>query len=307
MVLTSVLGFSIVFFSNAYSANVVVEDGYLHTTIMYPEGVVRGSDFNISILTENKGSNDRFNATTKIILPEKVLRSNDELEGVYDRVSGDSSYGKTITIHSFTNSTLGQHYINVELSHMYGSEYASSVALPITIREEPKLVINTNIQDSIYSNAEFPFIVNVESQGSDLRDVTIQVIPPEIVTFRGQTQYTFSSLDRDTPISLRSELATASAEEVDYEHYIPFQIIVNYTDNTDTQRTTSETISVLLRPKMFFEFGAEGGFWVGNFYFTPTISLGTFIGIPGGLIAIYKLYKKRIKKVRRAPLNYIPS
>lgn len=175
-------------------------------------------------------------------------------------------------------------------------ELSSSIALPITIREEPKLVISTSVQESIYSNAEFPFIINVESQGSALRDVTIRIIPPEIVTFRGQTQHTFSSLDRDTPISLRSELITASAEEIGYEHYIPFQITVDYTDDTDTKRSTSETISVLLRPKAFFEFGSDEGFWISDFYFTPTISFGTLIGIVFALIGMHKWRKKRGKE-----------
>ena len=295
------LSFSIVFLPNAYSATKLVEDVYIDTLITYPEGVVRGSDFNISLLTENKGSTDRFNATVKITLPEKVLNSNDELEGFYERVAGKSSYGRTFTIHSFPNSTLGEHFINIDLFHIDGSaERFSSVTLPITIHKEPKLVISTSVQESIYSNAEFPFIVNIESQGSALRDVTIKIIPPEIVTFRGQTQHTFSSLDRDTPISLRSELVTASTEEVGYEHYIPFQITVDYTDDTGTQRSTSETISILLRPKTFFEFGAEGGFWVGDIYFTPTISYGTLLGIPIASFGFYKWYKKRAKNKKQA-------
>ena len=237
----------------------------------------------------------------KITLPEKVLNSNGELEGFYGRVAGESSYGRTVTIHSFPNSTLGEHFVNIDLFHMDGStERFSSVTLPITIREEPKLVISTSVQESIYSNAEFPFIVNIESQGSALQDVTIKIIPPEIVTFRGQTQHTFSSLDRDTPISLRSELVTASAEEVGYEHYIPFQITVDYTDDTDTQRSTSETISILLRPKTFFEFGSEGGFWIGDIYFTPTISYGTLLGISVASFGFYKWYQKRAKNKKQA-------
>ncbi len=292
-----VLGFSLFFLPNAYSATKLVDDGSIKTSIIHPEGVVRGSDFNISLLTENPHSVDRLNATVKITFPEKIFSSNDELAWFYERIAGKSSYGKTITVYSFPNSTLGDHFINVDLSHMDGdNERFSSVALPITIRGEPKLVISTSVQDSIYSNAEFPFIVTIESQGSTLHDVTIKIIPPEIVTFRGQTQHTFSSIDRDTPISLRSELVTASTEEeVDYEHYIPFQITVDYTDDTDTVRSTSETVSILLRPKAFFEFGSEGGFWLGNFYFTPTISLGTFIGLPLGLFGLYRWHKRRTK------------
>ena len=290
------LGFSIGFLPNAYSATQLVEDWYLHTMITYPEGVVRGSDFNISLLTENTGSGDRFNATTRIMLPEKIFSSNDALEEFYGRVAGGSSYGRTVTVHSLSNSTLGEHFINIDLFHIYdGSERFSSVTLPITIREEPKLVISTSVQESIYSDAEFPFIVNIESQDSNLRNVTIKIIPPEIVTFRGQTQHTFSSLDKDTPVSLRSELITASDQKVDYEHYIPFQIIVDYTDDTDTERSVSETVSVLLRPKAFFEFGAEGGFWLGSFYFTPTISFGALFGVLVGLIGFYRWHKTREK------------
>lgn len=288
--------FSILFFPNAYSAIQKVEDGYIDTVITYPEGIVRGSEFNISFVTENKGSVDRYNATMKIFLPEKIFSSNDELGFFFERLADASSYGKTITIQSFPNSTLGQHFINVDLFHIDGAfERFSSVALPIIIREEPKLVIKINVQESIYSNAEFPFTIDIESQGSDLRDVTVKIIPPEIITFRGQTLHTFSYLDRDTPISLRSELVTASAEEIGYEHYIPFQITIDYTDDTNTERSTSKTISILLRPKTFFEFGAEGGFWIGDFYFTQTISIGALIGIPVGLIGFYKWYKNRMK------------
>jgi len=292
-----VFSFSIPFFPDAYPATQIVEEGWMKTTITYPEGVVRGSEFNISILIENNGSADRYNATMKISLPEKNFSSENELGFFFERVAGSSSYGQTSTIQSFPNSTLGQHFVNVDLFHIDSTgERFSSIALPIIVREEPKLVIKTNVQESIYSNAEFPFTITIESQGSDLKDITVKIIPPEKITFRGQTLHTFSSLDRDTPISLRSELVTASAEEVGYEHYIPFQITIDYTDDTGTERSTSKTISILLRPKAFFEFGAEGGFWIGDFYFTPTISIGAFIGIPVGLIGFYKWYKKRMKK-----------
>ena len=290
------LGFSIGFLPDAYPATQLVEDWYLHTTITYPDGVVRGSDFNISLLTENTGSDDRFNATARIMLPEKIFSSDDALEESYGLMSAESSYGRTVTVHSLSNSTLGEHFINIDLSHIDGdSERFSSVTLPITVREEPKLVISTSVQESIYADAEFPFIVNIESRDSTLRNLTIKIIPPEIITFRGQTQYTFSSLEKDTPISLRSELITASAQTVDYEHYIPFQITVDYTDDTDTERSISETVSVLLRPKAFFEFGAEGGFWLGSFYFTPTISFGALFGVLVGLIGFYRWHKTRGK------------
>lgn len=270
----------------------------IRTTITYPEGVVRGSDFSISILIENLGSYDRENITMKMDFPQGIFSSENEVKYSFERIADDSSYGKSFSFRNLPNSTLGQQFINVDLSHIDTTNeirYYSS-ALPITIIKEPKVIIKTKVPSSIYSDAEFPFIVEIESQGSSLRDVSVTIIPPDEITFRGQTLHTFSSIDRDTPISLRAELVTASQETIGYEHYIPFQIIVEYTDETDTERTTSKTISLLLRPKTFFEFGAEGGFWIGDFYFTPTISIGTFIGIPVGIFGFYKWYKKRMKK-----------
>lgn len=285
----------------SFGTTKVIDEQWVKTSITYPEGIVRGSDFNISILIENTASTPRTNATMKIMLPEKILSSNDELILFFEKIARDSSYGKTITVQNYPNSTLGQHFINVDVSHVVGESttYFSSAALPITVREEPKVVIKTIVQESIYSDAEFPFLVEIESQGSDLRNVTVRIIPTDEITFRGQTLHTFSSIDRDTPITLRSELVTATEEQVGFEHYIPFQIIVEYTDDTDTERTASKTISVLLRPKTMFEFGGEGGFWIGGFYFTPTISIGAFIGIPAGVFGLYKWYKKRMKNQQK--------
>lgn len=282
---------------DSFSATKVIDETGVKITITYPEVAVRGSDFNISFLIENSASYDRTNSTLQLSVQSEIFSINNDEGFFFDRVSVGSSYGKTITINSLSNSTIGQHFINIDYSHVdsAGDVRYSSSTLPITINEEPKVIIKTNVQDSIFSDAEFPFIVEIESQGSDLKDVTIKIIPPDEVTFRGQTSHTFSSIASYTPISLRAELITATESQVGYEHYIPFQIIVNYTDDTDTKRTTSETISVLLRPKTFFEFGVEGGFWIGEFYFTPTISIGALIGIPTALFGIYKLHKKRTK------------
>jgi len=273
----------------------------VRTTITFPEGVVRGSDFSISFLIENSGSYERGNVTMNIDFQQEIFSSENEISYFFERITGDSSYGKSFSFSSLPNSTLGQQFINVDLSHVDTTNIIRfySSALSITIIEEPKVIIKIEIPNSIYSDAEFPFIVEIESQGSNLRDVSINIIPPDEITFRGQTLHIFSSIDKDTPISLRAELVTASEEAIGYEHYIPFQIIVKYTDETDTERSTSKTISVLLRPRTLFEIGAEGGFWIGGFYFTPTISIGALIAIPVGVIGFYKWYKKRMKKQKK--------
>ena len=289
--------FTITLIPNSYSTTGVINEDNISTSITYPEGIVRGSDFNITFIIQNTGSYERKNVTMGLDYQQKIFSAHNEIDYLFERIADHSSYGKSFSMKSLPESTLGQQFINIELSHIDSINKIRhySLALPIQIIEEPKVVIKTIVSESIYSNAEFPFIVEIESQGSNLKDVSIKITPPNEITFRGQTLHTFSSIDKDTPISLRSELITADGKDVGYEHYIPFQITVEYTDETNTERETSKTISVLLRPKTLFEFGAEGGFWIGKFYFTPTISIGALIGITTGGYGFYKWYKKRMK------------
>ncbi len=282
-------------------ADTDISADYIETHITHPDGVVRGDDFNISFHLKNSASTQRNNVSISLDFQPEVFSSDSELTFTLDTMAGYGEYGHTLHFESLPNATLGQHFINLQYSHIESDgdlRYYNSV-LPIIIREEPKVLLKIKVQESIYAEAEFPFEVEIISQGSNLKDVTIQIIPPTEITFRGQTLHTFSSIDRDEPISLRADLVTGEQQQVGYEHYIPFQVNANYTDETDTPRSTSNTISVLLRPKSFFELGHEGGFWFGPIYFTPTIGIGTFVGIPGGMILFYKWYKKRFKKRTR--------
>ena len=291
--------FSIVFVTNAYSENTVMREDYIRTGITYPDDVVRGSDFNISFFIENTGSYERNNATMQMSFQSSAFESKDTDSYFFERITGDSSYGQTYNFVSLPNATLGLQFINIDLSHVNSRESRHySTALPITIIEEPKVIIKTEVADSIYSDAEFPFIVQIESRNSNLRDISVTIVPPDEITFRGQTLHTFSSIDKDMPISLRAEIITTSVVSVDYEHYIPFQVFVKYTDESDTEREISKTISVLLKPKGWFEIGAEGGFWIGDIYIAPTISIGTLIGISLTTIIIFynRFRKKRLQK-----------
>lgn len=243
VIIILLLGISVL--QESFSATKTIDDDWIVTTITYPEGIVRGSDFNISFLIKNTGSNERTNATMKMNYQMEVFQLKSEEGYSFEKISSGSSYGRTFSVKNLPNSTLGQHFINIDFSHIDSDNdlHGISVALPITIREEPKVLIKTNVQDSIYSNAEFPFEVEIESQGSDIRDVTIKIIPPNEVTFRGQTSHTFSFIEKDIPVTLRADLATADEKTIGYEHYISFQVIVEYTDDTNTERTTSKTNS----------------------------------------------------------------
>lgn len=75
--------------------------------------------------------------------------------------------------------------------------------------------------------------------------------------------------------------------------------MVSYKDDLGDEKTDSQTVSLLLRPRTFMELTTDGGIWVGDFFIAPYVSLGTVIGIPAGALlslAIRKSQKKKKKK-----------
>ena len=93
----------------------------------------------------------------------------------------------------------------------------------------------------------------------------------------------FSKIEKNTPIGITSHIITP-VEEVNTEYQLPFEIIIEYTDDVGTEKTDSQTVSVVLRPRTFMELTTDGGIWIGNFFIAPYVSLGTIIGIPAGAI-----------------------
>lgn len=170
-----------------------------------------------------------------------------------------------------------------------------NIAIPIEIRSEPKISIKTFVPNSIFTNAEFPFEIEIIGLGTSLSDVDVQIIPPEEIDFRGKTKHTFSSIDEDSPIRIIARLVTSNSGEVGFEHYIPFQILVNYVNDAGEEQSESKTISILLRPRTFLEWGSDGGLWIGDFFLVPTLSIGSIILAPLGTIIgiLYQRYRKR--------------
>ncbi len=265
---------------------------YTEAVITYPDGVILGQQFTISFFVKNESANiEKKNIV--IALDGQHFKPLGETQFTISRLAASGHFGKTFDFIVPNNATIGKQYINLNFTIGEGQFY--NTVLGITISKEPQLVIRTQSPDSIFTDAEFPFEVEIESQGTDLTDVTIQIIPPDEINFRGEKQHTFSSIKKNTPIGLTSRLITIGHGEVDTEHFLPFTIIVNYTDDNGDQKTLSETTSLLLRPRSHFEWGPNAGLWIGDFYLAPTLSIGTFVGPPLGILIGY-LFKRRKKK-----------
>lgn len=267
---------------------------YVDVYVDMPESVVKGEIFPISILIQNDSSyNSQTNMTVTIDYPKSVFKPLSDNSFFVSTLSPAGTVGKTLYFEVLPTARSGDEYINI---HYQGDSDIFDRAQKIHIKSGPALIINVKTSDSIFIDAEFPFEVIITPQGTDVTDVTVQLIPPQDIEFRGETLHSFSLIEKDDPISMRSQLITRGQGEVSSEHYLPFQIIVKYTNNDNEEKTETKTIPILLRPRTSFEWGPDGGFWIGDFFVAPYISIGTFVGAPLGLVLTWIIKRMRKKK-----------
>ncbi|TBR12115.1 MAG: hypothetical protein EPO62_00545 [Candidatus Nitrosotenuis sp.] len=274
-------------------------DGGVDVTITYPDAVIVGRDFTVSALVQNNGWEDKQDIKFALTSPDdSILVNNGTL--VINRLSTGGSYGGTIDLKSADGIPLGTHYLNAVYSQILLSHNETplpatqkNIAIPIEIKNLPEVQINTATPESIFPNAEFPFDVEVISKDIDIQNVLVEIKSPSDISFRGQTTHTFSTIAKNTPLPIHSQIVT-NESEVTLEHKLPFEVSVKYTDDTGTERTISKTVSLLLRPRTLMEFTTDGGVWIGGFFLAPYVSLGTLIGIPGG--ALFSLLIRRLQK-----------
>ena len=171
-----------------------------------------------------------------------------------------------------------------------------NIAIPLLIKDEPEILLKTNTPNSIFENAEFPFDVEIVSKDISIHDVSVKIIPPLDITVRGQTSYAYSVIEKNSPVLIKTQIITPPTQ-VSLEHKLPFEIQVNYVDDSGESKTVSQTVQILLRPRTIIEFTTEGGIWIGSFFLAPYLSIGTLIGIPAG--TLFSLMIKRLQKKKR--------
>ena len=104
--------------------------------------------------------------------------SSNEL--ILDTLSEGGSYGSNVDFMISPETNTGIHFLNMKYSQVLlvnNEEPQESIfhdiAIPITIKDEPSITIHTNTPESIFTNAEFPFEVEVTSEDIDILDVII--------------------------------------------------------------------------------------------------------------------------------------
>ena len=281
-------------------------EGSMDIQITHPDVAVIDRTISISFLVKNNGWEDKQDVFFVFSPGEDIIPIGKNKIKI-NKISAGGSFGETIDFRISSDASPGSHFLNLEYSQVLLANNEepkpptqTNIAIPILLKEQPKITIHTITPESLFTNAEFPFTVEITSEDIDINDVKLEIIPPKDVDFRGETLHTFSSIQQNVPITVTSWIITPS-QEINTQYKIPFQVLVTYTDDIDQEKTESKTISLTMRPRTFMELTTDGGIWLGNFFIAPYVSLGTIIGIPAGTIislAIRRTKKSKKKKIK---------
>ena len=278
-------------------------DGGMDLEITYPESVMISRAFSISIDIENNGWENKQDISFVISNPDSAFKSLSDETIRIEQLTTTSSFGTTLDYEVLKKASEGTHFLNVSYSQVLVSNNVdpmpatkTTIALPIMVLKEPIVKIQTTTPESIFSNTEFPFEVSIISEDIELKDLTVQIIVPQDIEFRGDTSYKISLLEKGTPFNIKAEMITPIAN-VSTEHTIPIKVVVSYSDDLGNEKSDSSSVPLLLRPKTFLEITNDGGIWVGDFFIAPYVSIGTIVAIPAG--TIFSLLLKRAVEKRK--------
>ena len=280
-------------------------EGGMDLEITYPDSVMNERMFSIAILLQNNGWENKQDISFTLSNPDGAFISHGENTIIIDELTTTSSFGTTIDYQVSKTANEGSHFLNIDYTQILVSNNVdpmeptqTNIALPITIFGEPVVVIQTVTPESIFSNSEFTFETTVLSEDIDLKDVTVQIITPDDIEFRGDTSYVISLLEKQEPYTVTVEMITPT-KDVTMEHTIPVKVLVSYTDDLGEENTETQSVPLLLRPKMFMEITNDWGIWIGDFFIAPYVSVGTIVGIPAGTILSLLIRNAQNKKKKQ--------
>ena len=280
-------------------------EGGMDLEITYPDSVMNERMFSIAILLQNNGWENKQDISFTLNNPDRVFTPIDGDSIIIDELTTTSSFGTTIDYEVSKTANEGEHFLNIDYTQVLVSNNIdpmpatqTNIALPILVYGEPVIIIETVTPESIFSNSEFTFETTLLSEDIDLKDVIVQIITPENIEFRGDTSYVISFLEKKEPYKVTAEMITPT-ENVTMEHTIPVKVLVSYTDDLGEEKTETQSVPLLLRPKMFMEITNDWGIWIGDFFIAPYVSVGTIVGIPAGTILSLLIRNAQNKKKKQ--------
>ena len=295
---------SIMPYSHAETLKQSMEGG-MDLEITYPESVMIDRVFSISILLQNNGWENKQDISFTLSNLDGAFTAHGDNTIIIDELTTTSSFGTTVDYQVSSTAIEGPHFLNIDYSQVLVSNNVdpmeptqTNIAIPIVVFGNPVIVIETVTPESIFSNSEFTFETTVLSEDIDLKDVTVQIITPGDIEFRGDTSYVISFLEKQEPYTITAEMITP-INDVTNEYTIPVKVLISYTDDLGEEKTETQSVPLLLRPKMFMEITNDWGIWIGDFFIAPYVSVGTLVGIPAGTILSLLIRNAQNKKKRQ--------
>ena len=295
---------SIMPYSHAETLKQSMEGG-MDLEITYPESVMIDRVFSISILLQNNGWENKQDISFTLSNLDGAFTAHGDNTIIIDELTTTSSFGTTVDYQVSSTAIEGPHFLNIDYSQVLVSNNVdpmestqTNIALPIVVYGNPVIIIETVTPESIFSNSEFTFETTVLSEDIDLKDVTVQIITPGDIEFRGDTSYVISFLEKQEPYTITAEMITP-INDVTNEYTIPVKVLISYTDDLGEEKTETQSVPLLLRPKMFMEITNDWGIWIGDFFIAPYVSVGTLVGIPAGTILSLLIRNAQNKKKRQ--------
>ena len=295
---------SIMPYSHAETLKQSMEGG-MDLEITYPESVMIDRVFSISILLQNNGWENKQDISFTLSNLDGAFTAHGDNTIIIDELTTTSSFGTTVDYQVSSTAIEGPHFLNIDYSQVLVSNNIdpmeptqTNIAIPIVVFGNPVIVIETVTPESIFSNSEFTFETTVLSEDIDLKDVTVQIITPGDIEFRGDTSYVISFLEKQEPYTITAEMITP-INDVTNEYTIPVKVLISYTDDLGEEKTETQSVPLLLRPKMFMEITNDWGIWVGDFFIAPYVSIGTLVGIPAGTILSLLIRNAQNKKKKQ--------
>jgi len=280
-------------------------EGGMDLEITYPESVMKQRTFSISILLQNNGWENKQDISFVLNNPDGAFVTEVNEIILIDELTTTSSFGTTIDYKVTSDANAGIHFLNIDYTQVLVSNNTepmpstqTNIALPILVYGEPVISIETITPESIFANSEFTFETTIISEDIDIKDVTVKIITPGDIEFRGDTSYSLSLLEKMEPYSVTAEMITP-IRDVTMEYTIPVKVLVSYTDDLDEEKTETQSVPLLLRPKMFMEITNDFGIWIGDFFIAPYVSIGTIVGIPAGTILSLMIRRAQNKNKKR--------
>ena len=300
---------SIMPYSHAETLKQSMEGG-MDLEITYPESVMIDRVFSISILLQNNGWENKQDISFTLSNLDGAFTAHGDNTIIIDELTTTSSFGTTVDYQVSSTAIEGPHFLNIDYSQVLVSNNIdpmeptqTNIAIPIVVFGNPVIVIETVTPESIFSNSEFTFETTVLSEDIDLKDVTVQIITPGDIEFRGDTSYVISFLEKQEPYTITAEMITP-INDVTNEYTIPVKVLISYTDDLGEEKTETQSVPLLLRPKMFMEITNDWGIWIGDFFIAPYVSIGTIVGIPAGtILSLLIRNAQNKKKLQKNPSN----